>query len=255
MVMREIISDSIASGKFWTHPWGLIRGCSSISPGCANCWLVRMARLAGDHDLLTPDQKHFNGQIRCMEGVLTAPLASRKRKPRVWAIWSDFYHPDVPDYFRDNAFEVMSQCPSDYFLIMTKRPHVAFKYFSERLCKAPLPNVIHLITMENAKMMKKRAIWTRILAVLGWDVGVLAEPLLGPFDIVGRNTAFPEGNKFLKWIITGPENGPGKRPFDPAWAIDLRDQAKAVGVPFFYKDDKGFIPGGGMDKSLEVPDL
>ena len=37
-------------------------------------------------------------------------------------------------------------------------------------------------------------------------------------------------------VICGPENGAGKRPFDPAWADSVRAQCGAAGVPFYRKD-------------------
>lgn len=39
----------------------------------------------------------------------------------------------------------------------------------------------------------------------------------------------------VDWVIVGGESGPGARSFDLAWARSIRDQCKAAGVPFFYK--------------------
>jgi protein gp37 len=39
----------------------------------------------------------------------------------------------------------------------------------------------------------------------------------------------------LDWVIAGAETGPKKRPMDPAWAIDLRNQCVSAGTAFFYK--------------------
>lgn len=39
----------------------------------------------------------------------------------------------------------------------------------------------------------------------------------------------------LHWIICGGESGPGARPMHPDWARSLRDQCKAAGVPFLFK--------------------
>jgi len=49
----------------------------------------------------------------------------------------------------------------------------------------------------------------------------------------------------LDWVICGGESGPGKRPFTPDWARDLRDQCKDAGVPFFMKQ---------VDKRIPIPD-
>lgn len=39
----------------------------------------------------------------------------------------------------------------------------------------------------------------------------------------------------ISWCIVGGESGPGARPMHPDWARSLRDQCKAAGVPFFFK--------------------
>ena len=53
------------------------------------------------------------------------------------------------------------------------------------------------------------------------------EPLLGPLpnlDLSG-----------IDWVIAGGESGPGARPMREAWVIEIRDQCKAAGVPFHFK--------------------
>jgi protein gp37 len=39
----------------------------------------------------------------------------------------------------------------------------------------------------------------------------------------------------IDWVIVGGESGPGARPMNPAWVIDIRDQCRIEGVPFFFK--------------------
>jgi protein gp37 len=60
------------------------------------------------------------------------------------------------------------------------------------------------------------------------------EPLLGPLlglDLQG-----------IHWAIVGGESGPGARPMPKDWVIDIRDQCKQSGVPFFFKQ------WGGINK-------
>jgi protein gp37 len=45
-------------------------------------------------------------------------------------------------------------------------------------------------------------------------------------------------NSFLRensWVICGGESGHGARQMQPEWARTLRDQTKAAGRPFFFK--------------------
>src|SRR5205807_8912469 len=60
------------------------------------------------------------------------------------------------------------------------------------------------------------------------------EPLLGPLpdlDLGG-----------IDWAIVGGESGPGARPMDPKWVLEIRDQCRAARVAFFFKQ------WGGVNK-------
>jgi protein gp37 len=53
------------------------------------------------------------------------------------------------------------------------------------------------------------------------------EPLLGPLpdlDLQG-----------IDWVIVGGESGPGARPMDPVWVLEVRDQCQRAHIPFFFK--------------------
>jgi protein gp37 len=41
--------------------------------------------------------------------------------------------------------------------------------------------------------------------------------------------------KGIDWVIVGGESGPGARPIDPAWVLEIRNQCLDAGVPFFFK--------------------
>ncbi|SLN77274.1 DUF5131 family protein [Oceanibacterium hippocampi] len=48
----------------------------------------------------------------------------------------------------------------------------------------------------------------------------------------------------IDWIICGGESGPGARPMHPDWARSVRDQCRAAGVPFFFKQWGEWAPTG-----------
>jgi protein gp37 len=53
------------------------------------------------------------------------------------------------------------------------------------------------------------------------------EPLLGPL---------PKMNlRGIDWAIVGGESGPGARPMDEEWVLDIRDQCLRANVAFFFK--------------------
>lgn len=63
------------------------------------------------------------------------------------------------------------------------------------------------------------------------------EPLLGPLgelDLTG-----------IHWVIVGGESGPEHRPIDLGWVREIRDQAIAAGVAFFFKQWGGRTPKSG----------
>jgi len=61
---------------------------------------------------------------------------------------------------------------------------------------------------------------------------------LGEVDLTG-----------ISWVIVGGESGPGARPIMQEWVLSIREQCKAGGVPFFFKQ------WGGTRKSLKGREL
>lgn len=81
------------------------------------------------------------------------------------------------------------------------------------------------------------------------------EPLVSSLDL--RPALWLEDQYFglrgnmsraLDWIITGGESGPEARPMHPDWFRDLRDQCKAAGLPFHFKQWGEWAPGTVADR-------
>jgi hypothetical protein len=85
---------------------------------------------------------------------------------------------------------------------------------------------------------------------------VSIEPMLGPIDLAdlafwvdesgkigatdGRDSdVFPD----IHWVVAGGESGPNARPLHPDWVRSIRDQCKAAGVPFMFKQWGEWLPG------------
>lgn len=116
----------------WTEAtWNPIVGCSVVSPGCTNCYAMRMAhRLAAN-----PATPHYAGTVQASkagpvwtgkvalapDAVLTAPM--KRRKPTMYFVNSmgDLFHEDVPDGWIDRVFAVMALAPQHTFQVLTKR--------------------------------------------------------------------------------------------------------------------------------------
>jgi len=114
----------------WTDAtWNPVTGCSVVSPGCINCYAMRLAGTRMRHHWsrqgLTNDSKAgpvWNGQVRFNEEWLDQPLRWRKPRRIFVAAHGDLFHEAVPDEWIDRCFAVMSLTPQHKHQVLTKRP-------------------------------------------------------------------------------------------------------------------------------------
>lgn len=203
----------------WTDAtWNPITGCSVVSPGCTNCYAMRLAgtRLR-DHATrtgLTRATKAgpvWTGDVRFNERALAEPL--RWRRPRMIFVCAhgDLFHENVPDEWIDRVFAVMALCPQHVFQVLTKRPARMRAYVSvwfERLATRDvpvahptgpesfgrlvdwsvlpsiLPNVWLGVSAEDQPRLESR--WPDLAATPAAVRWISAEPLLGPLDFMLR---------------------------------------------------------------------
>jgi protein gp37 len=122
----------------WTEAtWNPITGCSVTSPGCTNCYAMKLAgtRLR-DHPSragLTADSRAgpvWTGETRFNEEWLDQPL--RWKRPRMIFVCAhgDLFHESVPDDWIDRVFAVMALCPQHTFQVLTKRSARMREYLS-----------------------------------------------------------------------------------------------------------------------------
>lgn len=113
----------------WTEAtWNPITGCSVTSPGCTNCYAMKLAGTRLRHHEsragLTVDSKAgpvWTGETRFNEQWLDQPL--RWKRPRMIFVCAhgDLFHESVPDEWIDRVFAVMALCPQHTFQVLTKR--------------------------------------------------------------------------------------------------------------------------------------
>jgi protein gp37 len=113
----------------WTDAtWNPVTGCSVVSPGCANCYAMKLAGTRLQHHpsragltLCTKAGPVWTGEVRFNEGWLTQPLKwTRPRRIFVCA-HGDLFHENVPDEWIDRVFAVMALAPHHSFQVLTKR--------------------------------------------------------------------------------------------------------------------------------------
>lgn len=122
----------------WTDAtWNVITGCSVLSPGCTNCYAMRLAgtrlRNHPSREGLTRQTAAgpvWTGKTRLNEQWLDQPL--RWERPRMVFVCAhgDLFHESVPDEWIDRMFAVMALAPRHTFQVLTKRAGRMREYVS-----------------------------------------------------------------------------------------------------------------------------
>lgn len=123
----------------WTDAtWQPITGCAIVSPGCTNCYAMKLAgtrlRNLPSRKGLTVQTKAgpvWNGKVRLNEEWLTQPLTWRRPRKIFVCAHGDLFAEGVPDEWIDRVFAVMALCPQHTFQVLTKRPARMREWFEE----------------------------------------------------------------------------------------------------------------------------
>ena len=220
----------------WTDAtWNPVAGCTIVSPGCTNCYAMRMAArldaMGQDkyRDLTRPrgGRAAWTGAVRCDEATLDVPL--HWRKPRFVFVnsMSDLFHPGVPEAFIARVWTTMAAARRHTFQILTKRPE-RMRRVTERLDL--LPNVWLGTSVESNDYLPRLDELRATRAAVRF---ASFEPLLG---------AIADANlDGIHWAIVGGESGPGARPMRTDWVRSIRSQCENQGVAFFFKQWGGVL--------------
>lgn len=246
----------------WTDAtWNPITGCSVVSPGCTNCYAMRLAGTRLKHHPsragLTIDTRAgpvWNGKVRLNRQWLRQPLDWKKPRMIFVCAHGDLFHEDVPDEWILDVFTVMAIAGHHTFQVLTKRaarmrdfvsrPDIlediyanwyTFSGGAREVQSWPLHNVWLGCSAEDQTRYDQRRYWLddTPAAVRFWSI----EPMLGPIDM---------GIEFVRpsWVIAGGESGKDARPMHPDWVRSIRDQCSIAGVPFFFKQWGSYLPSG-----------
>ena len=210
----------------WTEAtWNPVTGCSKISPGCKHCYAERLAvrlKAMGQYNY----RNEF--EVTLQPHMLEVPL--RWRRPRTIFVnsMSDLFHRKVPLKYIKQVFETMRRAHWHSFQVLTKR--------SDRLVE-----VSHRLDWPSNVWMgvsvESEDYQFRIddLRKTGAEVKFLSlEPLLGPLPKLKL--------RGIDWVIVGGESGPGARPMERKWVVEIKRQCRESKVPFFFKQ------WGGVNK-------
>lgn len=224
----------------WTElTWNPSTGCDRTSPGCDNCYALRLAKrlkAMGQQKYQADGDPRTSGPgfaLTIHPDVVSDPLSWSGSRMVFVNSMSDLFHDDVPLSFIRDLFAVMVATPQHTYQVLTKR--------SKRLALIAdeldwPPNVWMGVSVESQRYAFRLNHLRKVPAAVRF---VSAEPLLGPVDL---------NLEGINWVIAGGESGPHTRPVSEDWIRSLRDQCRAADVAFFFKQWGGRTPkAGGRD--------
>jgi protein gp37 len=219
----------------WTDAtWNPIAGCTVLSPGCTNCYAMRMAarldamgvekyrgltRKSGQRAVWT-------GKLRLDRRSLNAPRGWRKPRRIFVNSMSDLFHDAVPLDFVREVWSVMQATPQHTYQVLTKRPDRMLG-FSASL--PVLANVWLGTSVENSDYLDRVDHLRKTNAVVRF---ISFEPLLGSVAAVDLDG--------IHWAIVGGESGPRSRPMLEEWVDEIEVACRRAGAAFFFKQWGGF---------------
>lgn len=221
----------------WTEAtWNPVAGCAIVSPGCTNCYAMRMAaRLEHmgqeKYSGLTrrsAGRPKWNGEVRLDHEALSLPYSWKVGRMIFVNSMSDLFQERVPFEFVRSVFKIMRDCRQHTFQVLTKR--------TDRLRDIAgdlewAPNIWMGVSVENSDYRYR----IDDLRIAPASVRFLSlEPLIGDVGLLNLSG--------IDWVIAGGESGPGARPMNPAWVRSIRDQCVSANVPFHFKQ------WGGVNK-------
>jgi protein gp37 len=214
----------------WTDAtWNPVAGCTVLSPGCTNCYAMRMAARLDAMGMkkyrgLTRKSGRravWVGNVRIDRKALKIPSTWKKPKRIFVNSMSDLFHEGVSTDFIHDVWDVMASTPRHTYQILTKRPG----RMAEIAGSLPvLPNVWLGASVESAEYLQRLDALRRVDAAVRF---VSFEPLLGSVaDADLRN---------IHWAIVGGESGPRSRAMQAEWVDEIEALCRDAGTAFFFK--------------------
>lgn len=228
----------------WTdYTANLWHGCAKVHEGCDNCYAAAISKrfgrdiwgtdkprkmIASVWDKLDECQEKAANE-NCVHRVFVGSMMDIFEKPMPLIDKDGTKLPLTTDSLRQRFFHNIDEgmYPNLDFQLLTKRPSNINKCIPEAWKLNPPTNVmfgtspVNQTTANNLVSHLIKVNGRRFLSV---------EPQLAKLTLLPWLRA-----GVIDWVIVGGESGQGKRPFNTDWARQLRDECKATGIPFFFK--------------------
>lgn len=230
----------------WTEKtWNPVTGCQPVSAGCAHCYARTVTQRF---------RQHFprGFRLHLHPERLLAPMQIRQPALIFVNSMSDLFWEQIPLEFIDRVVDVIEATPRHTYQVLTKRPGRLLEYARTR----PLPaNFWAGVTVENQATRGRLDVLRQIPAAVRFvSIEPLLEPIAGDFHgidqvIVGGESGAhlldPRTRGERALVDYGPDKRWTPRPQRMPWVRELRDQAKACGAAFLFKQWGGLRPDSG----------
>lgn len=241
--------------------WNPTTGCNKVDRGCKHCYAEVMHRRLMKMGQEKYSQPFLGGAV---EHPDTLEIPFRWTKPRTVFVnsMSDLFHANVSFEFIDRVFQVIDRTPQHTYLILTKRPEIAARYWQymnrfnigQRLWHPPR----NLWIGTSVNDQKSADLRVPLLVELEASIRFISyEPATGPVNLepwLGTHWRVPVGGDVplqlrprklvqgIDWVICGGESGPHAQPMHPDWPRAIRSQCTGAGVPYFFKQWGQWLP-------------
>lgn len=214
--------------------WNAFMGCTKVTAECVNCYAERdMKRYGRDPHKV----------VVAKDATFYAPLHWKEPKRVFVCSWSDFFHKDIPQARRDEAWDIMVSANRHIYIILTKRPENIVQMLPRDWMGWPecYQHVWFLVSAGTNESLQR--FWPILRDIPGLAVrGISMEPLLESIDLNILLVPMPGVRPLMpEWLIVAGESGPKRRPMNPDWARQIRDWCQDWHKPFFFKGHIGNV--------------
>ena len=213
------------------NPWW---GCVKVSPACDHCYAATLSHRYG-FDIWGPDKpRRWFGAKHWREPLAWNKAAEKAgtRRRVFCASMADVFEQGSADLDgqRANLWALIEQTPMLDWLLLTKRAGFIARMVPASWLRTPRENVWYGTTVETPDYLWRVFQLRDVPAAVRF---VSYEPALA-------DVSWPLDG--IDWVIAGGESGGGFRAPNPEWIRSARDQTKATGAAFFFKQWGGLRP-------------
>jgi protein gp37 len=252
------------------HTVNLWIGCTKVHTGCDNCYAEKQSIRWGNNVWgNNVERKQVLSAFKTLDTLQKQAKSQNQFQSVFVQSLSDIFEKSMPVFsprkeiceyentgqIRNEFFTRINQgrYPNLIFLLLTKRPSNIGSFIPQNWLEIPPRNVWFGCSISDQKTAKDLIPkFSRFFSIPHFNIFLSIEPqvervdLRESFSINFGETIFEQRLiDMVDWVICGGESGHHKRPFELAWAYDLKSQCERFGIPFFFKQ---------IDKIKPIPE-